>query len=105
MSTFRIPGLDETFDLVSKPTFAEARAIEKVTGHNFEAIQRDKGLRGSATTTQAILWVSMKRTIPTTLFSDLDDIQMEAIEFDETPDPTQPPKRGRQGSKGAGSTT
>lgn len=96
MTQFTIAGT--TYDLVESPTFAEARAIEKRTGHTFDAIKRDKALRKSVDVVQALLWVSMKRKEPTLTFGDLDDIEIGAIEWhtDETaeeeegsPDPSE----------------
>lgn len=92
MTQFTLDGT--TYDLVESPTFAEARAIEKRTGHTFEAISKNKGLRTSADVVQALLWVSMKRKEPTLTFTDLDDIEIGAIEWhveepdEESPDPS-----------------
>lgn len=64
-------------------TFAEARAIEKQTGHSFQALMSNPELQGSMDVTQALMWVSMKRVNPTLLFSDLDDMQIGDIEYVE----------------------
>ena len=87
---------DSTYDLVESPTFAEARAVEKRTGHTFEAIKRDKAVRTSIDVVQAMLWISMKRKEPTLTFGALDDIEIAAIEWhvdeepaEEAPDPSE----------------
>lgn len=91
---FTIDGT--TYELVqSKVTFAEARAIERVTGHTFAAITSDPELRNSTDVIQALIWMSMKRVQPTLTFSDIDNVEIDGIEWtkddDETaPDPTQP---------------
>lgn len=66
----------------SKVTFAEARAIEKVTGHTFQAISSDPEIANSTDVVQAMIWVSMKRVEPTLTFSDLDDIAIDGIEWE-----------------------
>ena len=92
MASFTIGG--ETFDLVdSKLTFAEARAIEKYTGHTFQELTANEAIRGSAASTQALIWVSMKRRRPEMKFSDLDDVAIDEIEWstDEEPEPDPTP--------------
>lgn len=91
---FTIDGT--TYEMAqSKITFAEARAVERVTGHTFQAINTDPDLRNSTDVVQAMIWISMKRANPTLTFSDLDDIEIDGIEWDAeddaaaTPDPTQ----------------
>jgi hypothetical protein len=80
----------------SKFTFAEAKALERVTGHTFQQISGDEEVRGSIDVVQALLWVSMKRVKPETKFSDLDELAIDDIEWivDEAaagePDPTPP---------------
>lgn len=61
--------------------FAEARAVEKVTGHTFQEISDNKALRGKADVLQALLWVSVKRTDPTRKFSDLDTWRLDELEW------------------------
>lgn len=92
---FTIEGT--TYELVqSKVTFAEARAIERVTGHTFAAITSDPELRNSTDIIQAMIWISMKRAQPTLTFSDIDDVEIDGIEWTKedddvaAPDPTQP---------------
>lgn len=96
---FTIDGV--TYTLLESMTFAEARAIEKVTGGvTLPAIHRDPALRERTDVLQALTWVSMKRQNPTLRFSDLDDIDMSDIAYDrdepdadeageDQPDPTQ----------------
>lgn len=71
-------------------TFGEARAIERVTGVTFDK------LAGDIMSTQALVWVAMKRAEPTLKFSDLDDLTFGEFEMLEDPpeveaDPTIPP--------------
>lgn len=87
---------EKTYELVqSKVTFAEARAIERVTGHTFAEIMNNPELRNSSDVLQSMFWVSMKRAEPTLTFSDLDDVEIDSIEWvaedDDVvaPDPTQ----------------
>ena len=70
-------------------TFAEGRAIEKVTGRTMGEIQRAGG--DDVSTTQAMLWVAMKRQQPTMRFSDLDELPMGSIEMlpDEDEEPAE----------------
>lgn len=106
MSEFSIDG--KTYQLVDSGwTFAEARALEKVTGHTFKAISADPDVRDSIDVTQAILWVSMKRVEPETPFSLLNDLAIDAIEWgaeeddaeaDEA-DPTPPVEAGEPSSR------
>ena len=74
-------------------TFAEGRAIEKVTGRTFGEIG-ELAKTGSLSAIQALVWVAMKRTEPTLKFSDLDDRAISAFTFDdpepEPGDPTDP---------------
>lgn len=74
----------------SKVTFAEARAVEKVTGHTFNEINTSKEVQGSTDVIQAMIWVSMKRSNPTLLFSDLDDVAIDEIEWEADPEETEP---------------
>lgn len=94
---FTIDG--ETFELAqSKVTFAEAKAVERVTGHAWLAINKDPELRSSTDVIQAMIWISMKRSRPELAFSDIDDVAIDAIEWDdeseevpgEPVDPTEP---------------
>jgi hypothetical protein len=79
---FTIDGT--TYEMAqSKVTFAEARAVEKVTGHTFQAINTSPDLRNSTDVVQAMIWISMKRAEPTLTFSDLDDIAIDDIEWDD----------------------
>lgn len=69
------------FDLLDDKslTFAEGRAVEKVTG-------RPLSEQGEALDSmQALLWVSIKRRRPELKFSDLDDAPVSAFAWDEEP--------------------
>lgn len=88
---FTIDGT--TYEMAqAKITFAEARAIEKVTGHTFQAINTNPELRNSTDVVQAMIWISMKRANPTLTFSDLDDVEIDGIEWaeDDAPEPSDP---------------
>lgn len=96
MATFILAG--EKFELVqSKLTFAEARAVEKFTGHTFAEIMESERLAKSTAVTQALIWVSMKRVRPEVKFSDLDDMPIDDLDWpeeepeeaSESPDPTE----------------
>lgn len=56
----------------SKMLFAEARAIESVTGQTFQDAMTQIQA-GSFTALQAFVWVAFKRSNPALKFSDLDD--------------------------------
>ena len=92
MSKFKVNGT--TYEMVQdKVTFAEAKAIEKVTGHSFQEILNDAKVQGATDVTQAFFWVSMKRVDPTLTFGALDDIALDEIEWipdEDEPGPTQP---------------
>ena len=77
---FTVDGEHFTMLEPDRMTFAEARAVEKVTGLSFTQIGGDDV---SITTTQALLWVSMKRARPELKFADLDDVAPGSIEWDE----------------------
>ncbi len=90
---FTVDDVKHEFD-EDKLTFAEGRALERVTGHSFGEMG-DAAKRGDLTTLQAFVWVAMKRTEPTLTFSDLDDRSIGDFEFgsdedepDDAPDPT-----------------
>jgi hypothetical protein len=88
---FTIAGT--TYELAqSKVTFAEAKAVERVTGHTFQAIQSDPTVQQSTDVIQAMIWISMKRVDPTLSFSDIDDVEIDGIEWESeepAPDPTE----------------
>lgn len=94
---FSIDGT--TYELAqTKVTFAEAKAVERVTGHAWLAINKDPELRSSTDVIQAMIWISMKREQPELAFSDIDDIAIDSIEWDDesegdaekSVDPTEP---------------
>jgi hypothetical protein len=88
MAGFKYQGTQHHLVEQDKLTFAEARAVERVTGHSFGQISSDEDVASSATVTQALLWVSMKRAEPELKFSDLDDMAIGDFEWDE-PEPEQ----------------
>jgi hypothetical protein len=90
---FEVEGTAYEYD-PEKLTFAEARAMEAVTGKTFAEIQGDGQ---DMTVAQAFVWVAMKRSNPTLKFRDLDDMPVGAFQsMDEEPaagepeDPTPP---------------
>lgn len=86
--TVTIEGTKHSIDL-DRLTFAEGRAIEKVTGSDFGDVVRMRSLTG----VQALVWVTVKRTQPMLKFSDLDDWAINDVDFDmnaDEPDPTVP---------------
>lgn len=90
MIRFTANGSKHQFD-EDRLTFGEARALEKVCGYPFKDL--GKHLQsGEMTSLQAVIWVAMKRGEPTLKFSDLDDMSLADIEFedgdDDEPDPT-----------------
>lgn len=77
-------------------TFAEGRAIEKVSGLPLSDIL-GAGKKPTMTTVQAMVWVVLKRDDTTLKFSDLDDraigdfqIENVAPEAGEDANPTEP---------------
>lgn len=86
---FRARG--ETYEFSERTlTFAEARAIERVTGLPFDKLEAEGGL----SMMQAMVWVAMKRTDPTLRYSDLDDMPLG--EFEQLDD-DEPPAGGPEG--------
>lgn len=91
---FIVRGTKYEFDQ-ERLTFAEARAMERVTGMTFGEIG-EAADKGDMACVQAFLWVAMKRTDPALKFVDLDDIpigELERVPEEEPaaePDPTQP---------------
>ncbi len=81
---FTIDGVKHEFD-EDKLTFAEGRALERVTGHSFGEMG-EAAKRGDLTTLQAFVWVAMKRAEPTLTFSDLDDRSIGDFTFEGTDD-------------------
>lgn len=67
-------------------TFAEGRAVEKVTGLSFVDFGKALG-GGSVTALQALIWVAFKRSEPTLKFSDLDDWNMSALTTEAETEP------------------
>lgn len=85
---------------VERMTFAEARAVERVSGMSIAEVAGG----GSLTAVQALLWVTLKRSEPELRFADLDDRPIGDFTFDVTrdaepdqdaePDPTGPATEG-----------
>lgn len=92
MSKFTIDG--QTYEMVeSRLSFAEGRDLERVTGYTFQQITADPSVQGSLVVTQAFIWLSMRRDRRDLKFSDLDNVAIDEIEWEEDPaepDPTQP---------------
>lgn len=89
MSNFTYDG--ETYELIEERlTFAEARAFEKRTGIPFQKMSEH---RDSMECLQALLWISAKRRNPTLTFADLDDWEIDSIDFEDDgeADPTSAP--------------
>ena len=86
--TVTVQGEPHSIDL-ERVTFAEARAIERVTGKDFGDVASTKSVTG----VQALVWVAVKRDQPELKFSDLDDWAIADVEPDwqeDEPDPTTP---------------
>ena len=92
MSKFTIDG--QTYEMVeSRLSFAEGRDLERVTGYTFQQITADPSVQGSLVVTQAFIWLSMRRDRRDLKFSDLDNVAIDEIEWEEDPaepDPTRP---------------
>lgn len=80
-------------------TFAEAKAIEKVTGRKITELEQVGGV-DDATSLQAAMWVAIKRTHPTVLFADLDDMNIGDIE--QVPEEPIVPAAGDEPEAGDG---
>lgn len=90
----------------SKVTFAEARAVEKVTGYTFKEISTNPAIQNATDVIQAMIWISMKRSNPTLLFSDIDNVAIDDIEWESDPeadegteDPTEPVSSSPDGAE------
>ena len=93
MAKFEVDGVN--YEFVQSPTFGEARAIEKVTGTPFGAVDM---ARLSIDTLQALLWISMRRVNPDAAFEDIDGVDtkvlaglFEEVEVEAEADPTSAP--------------
>jgi hypothetical protein len=91
--TVTLDGATHTID-VDRLTFAEGRAVERVTGQTLGDVMTHMSL----TAVQALTWVAIKRDQPELKFSDLDDRAISDVGLDvkqdEEPDPTQPAAAG-----------
>lgn len=74
---FKVNGEAYEFD-DSRMTFGEARALEEVTGLNMS----DLGKGSSIATTQAFIWLAVRRRDPSVKFLDLDDWNIADLEMD-----------------------
>ena len=91
----RFTAHGETFELdPQRLMFAEARAVEKVTGLTFKEYGGALS-SGSMTAMQAFMWVAAKRVHPELTFSDLDEwevsdfaLESEGESEGEATDPT-----------------
>ncbi|MGW6295173.1 hypothetical protein [Streptomyces sp. NPDC055058] len=78
-------GEEQHWDLADvKATFAEARAAERAGGFKWAQVQEELA-QGNIDALQAAVWVLRKRSEPTLLFSDLDDLPVDAIDVDFAP--------------------
>lgn len=90
--TVTLDGASHTID-VDRLTFAEGRAVERVTGQSIGDVMKNMSL----TAVQALTWVAIKRDQPELKFSDLDDRAISDVQLDagqDEPDPTQPAAAG-----------
>ena len=76
---FKLDDSEVSLDL-EKLMFAEARAIEKVTGQTFKEVGESLQ-RGSVEAIQAMAWVALKRAQPGLRFTDLDDRALSEVEI------------------------
>jgi hypothetical protein len=81
---FTAQGASHEFD-VDKLTFAEGRALERVTGSTVAEFF-DVLVKGSLTALQALVWVACKRDQPTLTFADLDDWVIADVVFEDPDD-------------------
>jgi hypothetical protein len=81
---FKVDEVEYEFD-EEKLTFAEGRALEKVTGKPFGQLG-PAAEEGSLVVIQGFVWVALKRSQPTLKFSDLDDRRISEFEFQEEHD-------------------
>jgi hypothetical protein len=91
MATFTLAG--ETFEFVRAPslTFGEARSFEEATGFAFADLTDPEHLATrSSSTTQALMWLSMKRVKPEVKFSDLDSLSLADVEWERDEEPEDP---------------
>lgn len=81
----------ETFEMLDPDDYlwAEASALEKVTGHSIGDIEdRKTGLYRTADVNAGRLWLSVKRTRPATTFREIQQLPISAQKFEEeSPDP------------------
>jgi hypothetical protein len=78
----------ETFEMLDPDDYlwAEAAALEKVTGHSIGDIEdRKTGLYRTADVNAGRLWLSVKRTRPATTFREIQQLPIRAQKFQEQP--------------------
>lgn len=83
MAKFTVDGVEYEMVQWDRVTFAEGRAIEKITGSKYAELVAAGG--ASLDFLQALVWVSMKRKTPDVTFDDLDDMVID-IDLDVTED-------------------
>lgn len=98
-------GEHESVIDVNSVMFAEARAIEKVTGSTFKETM-DQLVAGSMEAVQAFVWIAFKRSDPGMKFSDLDNVPLtdvDVITEEEVPEePGNPPADAESAESSAG---
>lgn len=78
----------ETFEMLDPDDYlwAEAAALEKVTGHSIGDIEdRKTGLYRTADVNAGRLWLSVKRSRPATTFREIQQLPISAQKFEEEP--------------------
>ncbi len=80
--TFTVEGKPHELD-IDRLTFAEGRAVEKVTGVPYGTLMSGLG-DGSLEALQGFLWVAMKRTQPELKFADLDSVAVMDVQVTDT---------------------
>lgn len=78
--TVKYDGAESTVN-IDTLTFAEARAIEKVSGVRFVEMKNDAELFANMDMMQAMVWVAIKRVRPGFRYSDLDDVPMTDVDI------------------------
>jgi hypothetical protein len=83
---FSCDGVEYAAD-IARMTFAEGRAVEKVTGVAFVSVMQlyEQG-RLPLSMIQALIWVTMKRKEPELRFVELDDRAIADFEFPDAPE-------------------
>lgn len=93
---FSIEGRGQYQLDTNRLTFAEGKAIERATGKTFKEVG-EFAKRGSLEAIQAFVFVAMKRTEPTTRFTDLDEVDLGDLKFEDDPDEPESLDEGEAG--------